>query len=158
VLFPALRVGYLVVPEELWIEFIRRRDELDLFPPIFYQLVLTDFIREGHFARHLRRMRGIYLARRDALLESLAEHVAPRLEIRHADAGLYLTGFLPKGVDDREVVRRAAEHGIAAFALSSCYTGRTKRRSGLVLGFGGADERHTARAVRTLGGIIRALV
>ncbi|HET6764255.1 MAG TPA: PLP-dependent aminotransferase family protein, partial [Longimicrobiaceae bacterium] len=71
VLFPALRVGYLVVPPALYGAFVDAREAVDLFPPTLYQLALADFIREGHFARHLRRMRGIYLGRRQAVLDGL---------------------------------------------------------------------------------------
>jgi len=154
VLFPALRVGYLVVPPVLRESFVRLRASLDLFAPTLYQVVLADFLREGHFARHVRRMRGLYVGRRDALLESLQEHVADALTIGHADAGLHLTAFLPEGVDDLAVVRGAEERGIFATALSKCYAGRSPR-SGLILGFGAADERATDRAVRTLASVIR---
>jgi GntR family transcriptional regulator / MocR family aminotransferase len=157
VLFPSLRVGYVVVPADLSNAFAQAREALDIFSPVLYQLALTDFLQEGHFARHLRRMRAVYLSRRNALVESLRERVGAPLELYNADAGLHLSAFLPKVVDDREVVRRAAQRGIAATALSTCYVGRASR-SGLVLGFGGADERQIAQAARTLGGVIRDLV
>jgi GntR family transcriptional regulator/MocR family aminotransferase len=156
VLFPALRVGYVVVPAELSGEFVRLREALDIFSPVFYQLVLTEFLQEGHFARHLRRMRAVYHARRNALVEALRERIGPPLELYNADAGLHLSAFLPDGVDDLAVVRLAAERGVAATALSTCYAAASPR-SGLVLGFGGANERQIARAARTLGGVIREL-
>jgi GntR family transcriptional regulator/MocR family aminotransferase len=156
VLFPSLRVGYVVVPTHLASAFARLREALDIFSPALYQLVLTDFLQEGHFARHLRRMRAAYLSRRNALVESLRERVGAPLDLYNADAGLHLSAFLPKAIDDREVVRRAAQRGIAATALSTCYAEKASR-SGLVLGFGGADERQIARAARTLGGVIREL-
>ena len=103
VLFPALRLGYVVVPHELIPRFIRMREALDLFSPLLYQLVLTDFLREGHFARHLRRMRAIYLARRNALIAAIREHAGDVLTIENTDAGLHLVTFIPEGVDDLEV-------------------------------------------------------
>jgi len=154
VLFPALRVGYLVVPPTVWSEFIEAREALDLFSPTLYQLALADFLREGHFARHLRRMRSRYLSRRSALLAGLARHCDGRLTVHNADAGLHVATLLPPGVDDVAVVRRMTERGLTATALSSCYAG-APRRGGLLLGFGGWSERRIADATAVLGEILR---
>jgi GntR family transcriptional regulator / MocR family aminotransferase len=157
VLFPALRVGYVAVPQTLLSKFVRLREALDIFSPTLYQLVLTDFLQEGHFARHLRRMRSLYLSRRNALVESLQAHLGKVLIPYNTDAGLHLTAFLPSRADDLEIVRRAAQRGISASALSDCYaSGRPK--SGLILGFGGADETRIDAAVRTLSKLIRDLI
>ncbi len=156
VLFPALRVGYLVVPPSLRQRFVEAREAFDLFPPTLYQLVLAEFLREGHFARHLRRMRGVYLARRDALLAGLARHCGNRLTVHNADAGLHVAVLLPAGLDDVEVVRRMAGRGLTATALSTCYAGPA-RRSGLLLGFGGSTERRLLEATRVLGEVLRGL-
>lgn len=155
VLFPALRVGYLVVPPGLWDAFVAAREALDIFSPTLYQLVLADFLAQGHFARHLRRMRGIYVRRRQALLDGVARHCDGLLAVHNADAGLHVATLLPDGVDDVEVVGRMAARGLAGTALSTCYTGEA-RRSGLLLGFGGSDERTLADATRVLGEILRA--
>jgi GntR family transcriptional regulator / MocR family aminotransferase len=154
VLFPALRVGYLVVPPALRETFLAARDALDVFSATLYQLALADFLAEGHFARHLRRMRGIYLARRDALLAGLARHCASVLSVHNADAGLHVATLLPPGTDDVEVVSRLAAHQLTATALSTCYRGPA-RRPGLLLGFGGFDEATLMAATRTLGEILR---
>jgi GntR family transcriptional regulator / MocR family aminotransferase len=157
VLFPSLRIGYIAVPPTLWGPFVRLREALDLFSPMLPQAVLADFLREGHFARHLHRMRKLYLGRRNSLVERLRTRLGDLLTIHNADAGLHLSAFLPPGVDDREVLRRAAARGVTATALSTCYAGR-RSRSGLILGFGGSDERRLGEAVETLGGVIRELV
>jgi GntR family transcriptional regulator/MocR family aminotransferase len=157
VLFPALRVGYLVVPSSLVESFVEIRESLDLFPPILNQLILTDFLREGHFARHLRRMKAIYRSRRDALIRAIEQHAADVLAVGHADAGLHLVASLPEGVHDTEVVRRAARHGLFPQALSACYvTGAA--RSGLILGFGGSNERQLTTGVIELSKVIRDLM
>ena len=153
VLFPALRVGYLVVPATLRQRFVDARETFDLFSPTLYQLVLADFLREGHFARHLRRMRGVYRARRDALLSGLARHCADRLSVTNADAGLHLAALLEDGLDDRDVVRRMAARELTATPLSSCYAGGSGR-SGLLLGFGGSTERRLLEATRVLGQVL----
>ena len=154
VLFPAVRVGYLVVPPALWQRFVDAREALDLFPPTLYQKALAEFLREGHFARHLRRMRGVYRDRRDALLTGLARHCADRLTVLNAEAGLHVAAVLRGRADDREVVRRMAPRGLTATALSSCYAG-TDPRSGLLLGFGGSTERRLREATRVLGEVLR---
>ncbi len=149
VLFPALRIGYVVAPPSLVDGFIAQRLSLDLFSPTLYQLALTDFLCKGHFARHIRRMRAVYLKRRDALVEEIRQRLDGTLTIVNADAGMHLTAWLPAHIDDREVVRRAATRGISAIALSSCYAGKASK-SGLVLGFGGAAEEVLVQTVETL--------
>jgi GntR family transcriptional regulator/MocR family aminotransferase len=156
VLFPSLRIGYLVVPRPLVRTFVEHRESLDIFSSTLYQVALSDFIAEGHFARHLRRMRTVYLNRRDALVAGIEKRLRSQLSIVNADAGMHLTAWLPPRYDDREVVRRAAQHGISATALSSCYVG-TAAKPGLVLGFGGADEGQIARGVETLARVIRGV-
>jgi GntR family transcriptional regulator/MocR family aminotransferase len=153
VLFPAVRVGYLVVPPSLWQRFVDAREAFDLFSPTLYQLALAEFLREGHFARHLRRMRGVYMARRDALLTGLARHCRDRLTVHNTDAGLHVAVLLSGGLDDRDVVRRMAGRGLTATALSSCYAGPA-RRSGLLLGFGGSTERRLLEATRVLAEVL----
>jgi GntR family transcriptional regulator / MocR family aminotransferase len=153
VLFPAIRVGYLVVPPSLRQRFLEAREAFDLFSPTLYQLALAEFLHEGHFARHLRRMRGVYLARRDALLTGLARHCGHRLTVLNADAGLHAAALLSGGVDDADVVRRMAARGLTATALSTCYAG-AGRRSGLLLGFGGSTERRLLEATRVLGEVL----
>ena len=157
VLFPALRVGYIVVPSALRQRFVDARETFDLFSPTLYQLALADFLSEGHFARHLRRMRGVYRARRDALLTGLARHCAGRLTVINADAGLHLAVLLEGGLDDRDVVRRMAARGLTATPLSSCYAaGGGGGPNGLLLGFGGSTERRLLEATRVLGQILEA--
>jgi len=155
VLFPALRVGFLVVPSGLRQRFLEAREAFDLFSPTLYQAVLAEFLREGHFVRHLRRMRGVYLERRDALMAGLTRHCGDRLSLLNADAGLHLAVLLPPGLDDREVVRRMGGRGLTATALSACYVGGD-RSSGLLLGFGGTPARRLLDATRILGEILQA--
>jgi len=154
VLFPALRVGYLVVPPRCRDAFLRSREAHDIFSPTLYQLALTDFLREGRFARHLRRMRDVYLGRRDALLRALETHCRGLLTVHNADAGLHVTAWLPDGMSDLDVVRRMEARGLTATALSTRYGGPAPR-SGLMLGFGGSDEHTLDRAARTLGEVLR---
>lgn len=153
-IFPALRVGYIVVPQSLMKAFVDYRESLDLFSPTLYQAVLADFITQGYFGRHVRRMRSIYMSRRDALVDGIHRRLSDVLDIVNSDAGLHLTALLPLGMDDRDVARRAAERGISTMPLSAYYAGRAER-GGLVLGFGGSDETQIGRAVERLAQVIR---
>jgi GntR family transcriptional regulator/MocR family aminotransferase len=154
VLFPSLRIGYVVVPRALIGSFVRLRESIDIFSPTLYQVALADFMEEGHFARHLRRMRIVYLNRRDAMVEGIRKRRDGVLTIHNADAGLHLVAWLPKGISDVTVVRHAATRGISATALSTCYAG-AKSRSGLILGFGGGTQGQIARGLRTLESVIK---
>jgi GntR family transcriptional regulator/MocR family aminotransferase len=115
------------------------------------------FIRDGHFARHVRRMRRVYQSRRDALLAGLARHCTPHLTVHNADAGLHVAAMLAPGLDDRAVVLRIRDRALTATALSSSYAERAKR-SGLLLGFGGSTERRITDATRMLGEVLRTAV
>jgi GntR family transcriptional regulator / MocR family aminotransferase len=152
VLFPAMRIGYLVAPPSLVDKFIAQRLTLDLFPQTLDQLVLTDFLCEGHFSRHLRRMRAIYQSRRDTLVSEIGKHLGHLLTIVNAEAGMHLTARLPKRFDDVEIVRLARARGISAIALSTCYMANNGD-PGLVLGFGGVPESDIVRGVQTLAGV-----
>jgi GntR family transcriptional regulator/MocR family aminotransferase len=149
VMFPALRLGYVVVPKDLVAAFSAVRDAADTFSSTLYQVVMTDFIREGHFARHIRKMRTLYMERRTALLEAIRTHMGDRLEVIGAEAGMQLVALLPPGVDDVAVSRKAAQRGVSARPLSMCYL-NPPIRGGLILGYGGADVREIHEGIRKL--------
>lgn len=154
VLFPALRVGYLVIPKDLVPGFRVARDSIDLFPATLFQKALTDFIRQGHFARHIRRMRMLYMERRAMLIQAMQSRLGAGIEIVSAEAGMHLVCLLPPGFDDRDVSRRAAEAGVSVIPLSTCYLGRASR-PGLVLGYGGVDRMEIEAGVAKLGKILK---
>jgi len=153
VLFPAIRLGYVVVPEDLVPAFSAYRDAADIFPSTLYQAVVTDFIRDGHFARHIRRMKMLYMERRGCLVRALNAELAGALEVIGSEAGMHLAALLPRGVDDSAIASDAAERGISAMPLSSCYLHRAKRK-GLILGYGAANERQIKRAVSALKAVM----
>ncbi|MGA3211952.1 MAG: PLP-dependent aminotransferase family protein, partial [Terriglobales bacterium] len=138
VMFPALRLGYVVVPKDLVPAFSAARDAADVFSSTLYQAVMTDFIREGHFARHIRRMRMLYSERRGALVRAIQTQMGEMLEVIGAEAGMHLVALLPPGINDVEVARKAAQKGICAMPLSVCYA-KPSKRGGLILGYGGTD-------------------
>jgi GntR family transcriptional regulator / MocR family aminotransferase len=149
VLFPALRLGYVVVPKDLAPAFAAAREAADIFSSTLYQAVLTDFIREGHFARHIRRMRMLYMKRRKTLVDSIRIQMGDMIEVIGAEAGMHLVALLPTGVDDEAVSSQAALRGISAIPLSVCYA-KPKTRGGLILGYGGTNEHQIRDGVRKL--------
>jgi len=149
VLFPALRLGYMVVPGDLAPAFSAARDAADIFSSTLYQAVLTDFIREGHFARHIRRMRMLYMERRKALVNAIRTHMGNEIEVIGAEAGMHLVASLPLGIDDVLVSKIAAQNGISAMPLSSCYL-KSPERAGLILGYGGVNARQIHDGIRKL--------
>jgi GntR family transcriptional regulator/MocR family aminotransferase len=149
VLFPALRVGYLVIPPDLVGPFSAVRAAMDISPPALYPAVLADFIAEGHFARHLRRMRALYAERRIVLAEALRRDLRPLLEVVGAQAGFHLTAILAQSSQDWPIAERAARDGLWAMPLSTCYLGPPEHQ-GLVLGYGGVSAAQIPGAVRRL--------
>jgi GntR family transcriptional regulator/MocR family aminotransferase len=155
VLFPALRLGYVVLPTDLVPAFSASRDAADIFPSTLYQTVLTDFIQEGHFARHLRRMRMLYMERRSVLVRAIKAQMGQTLEVIGADAGIHLVALLPRGVDDVAIARKAARRGIPAMPLSSCYV-TPHARKGLILGYGGTNAQQINEAMRELKKVVQS--
>jgi len=152
-LFPSLRLGYVVVPPDLIPSFVAVRHAMDICPPHFFQAVLTDFMREGHYARHIRRMRQLYAERRAALVAALAKEFGGSLEVAGAEAGMYLAAFLPKGFRDQELAVQAARQRLWLLPLSPAYLGDSPRH-GFVLGFGSTSAQQIPQAVRNLKAIL----
>jgi GntR family transcriptional regulator/MocR family aminotransferase len=149
VLFPSLRLGYIVIPEDLVGHFTAVRSAMDIFPPYLYQETINDFMREGHFARHIRKMRLLYGERRTALVKSIRDQLGPELEIHGSQAGMHLAVTLPKGLSDQEIATSAAAKGLWLWPLSPSYLGKHARQ-GLILGFGNTPVEEMPRAVSQL--------
>lgn len=157
VLFPALRLGYLVVPPNLVETFVRFRRFMAAQPPILEQMIVTDFITEGHFLRHIRKMRELYQNRRNLLVAAVKNELGAEenelLEVKPSQAGLHLVGWLPAGIDDLLVAQLAAEQGLEVVPLSSLSLEPPPRR-GLMLGYGSVKETEITEAVQKLIKII----
>ena len=147
--FPALRMGYVVIPEDLVDRFVAVRHAMDVGPPSFYQAVLTDFMNEGHYARHIRRMRILYGERRAALVQALQNEFGSKLEILGAEAGMHLAVILPRGFRDFELASHAARQNLWLWPLSTSYLSKNSRH-GLILGFGSTSAKEMPRAVSRL--------
>jgi GntR family transcriptional regulator / MocR family aminotransferase len=149
VLFPSLRAGYIVIPSDLVDHFVAVRHAMDVSSPHQYQAVLADFINEGHFSRHIRRMRQAYGERRTVLVDSIQKELGSILKVHGAEAGLHLTATLPKGYRDRAISTRAARQNLWLWPLSSSYLGAAACQ-GFILGFGGTTVAEIPNGVRRL--------
>jgi GntR family transcriptional regulator/MocR family aminotransferase len=148
VLFPSLRLGYLVVPEDLLPRFLAAKSVAGR-SPLLEQAVLADFMAAGHFARHLRRMRQVYAERLGTLLDEAARHLAGLLEICDVEAGLQTAGWLEDGLSADEATAAAAARGVEVTPLSR-YNRTCGCREGLQLGFAALDCDEIRRGVREL--------
>jgi GntR family transcriptional regulator / MocR family aminotransferase len=153
-LFPSLRLGYLVLPPALVGRFLAVRQANDLSPSHLYQVALADFIRAGHFTRHIRKTRQLYMERRNALAQALREEFGQEIEILGAEAGMHLVITIPPGLSDQKIALNAAKEGLWLWPLSSAYVGRSVRQ-GFILGFGGTKAEDMARHVRRLRKVMR---
>ncbi|HRF47081.1 MAG TPA: PLP-dependent aminotransferase family protein [Anaerolineales bacterium] len=145
-LFPSLRLGYLILPHGLLDTFLAAKAYTEVHAPALEQGALADFIADGHFGRHIRRMRALYGERREALLSAL---VGLPVEPFVADTGMHGIGWLQRGADDVAVTRAAAEHGVDVTPLSRFSLARNPR-PGLLLGYACVDPARIKAGARRL--------
>jgi GntR family transcriptional regulator/MocR family aminotransferase len=149
VLFPALRLGYIVIPFDLLHHFEAALSLTVRHAPLLEQLVLNDFIIEGHFGRHLRRMREVYAERLSVLLEEAHLKLAGLLEISNVEAGLQTAGRLREGINAESVAAAAAKQNVDVTPLNRYSQGKAVPE-GLQLGFAPFDVQQIRRGVRDL--------
>jgi GntR family transcriptional regulator/MocR family aminotransferase len=149
VLFPSLRLGYLVIPLDLVDYFAAAKSITSRHAQLVDQAVLCDFITAGHFGRHLRRMRGVYAERLAVLLRSARGRLAGLLEISSVEAGLQTVGWLGVGISGESAARAAAARKVEVIPLSWYQRGRGGGE-GLQLGFSAVDPPEIERGVQQL--------
>lgn len=155
-MFPALRLGFLILPTTLAAQARDALDELLRGGHRFEQLALADFIRSGQFARHLGRMRRLYRERQTALREALATHFDPAYAVIGERCGLHLTVRLDPAFPDKAIVAAAQREGIGPRALSSFALDPQPADNGLVIGYGDTDASRIPGLVRRLAAIVAA--
>ena len=157
VLFPSLRIGYLVAAPSLARVFARAKWLADRQSPAVEQRVLADFINEGHLERHLRRMRTLYGARRQTLVRAFETFFGDRVKILGGNAGMHLMIRLLSGLDDDEIERRARASGVGLVSARPYYLGgeRPNNMGEFVLGYAGLSERRIREGVRRLAKILK---
>ncbi len=156
VMFSSLRIGYVVAPTDLVPAFVAARVLTDRQSPGLAQAVLADFMNEGHFARHVRRMRMLYADRLAALLRAVREHAADVLSVDEGEGGMSRVAWLPAGVDDVEAGAEVARAGIQCLPLSE-YAMSPREPGGLILGFTGIDEAEIASGIQRVAACVRAV-
>ena len=149
VLFPTLRLGYLVLPPPLVTPFVRAKDLVDRGAPTLTQAAVADFLAEGHFERHLRHLRRLYGERRAVLVAALEERLGGRIKVSTVAAGLHVMLFLEPHVDEARLVVAAAERGVRVNPGAPYHLERPAPPS-LLLGFSGLDADAIAEGVRRL--------
>jgi GntR family transcriptional regulator/MocR family aminotransferase len=152
-LSPALRLGFLVVPPELARRFGDIAACLAPAPAAPVQRAVAEFLREGHYLRHLRRMKRLYAARREALLRCLGELASESMSVQ-ATAGLAVVTLLPESASDVDIALRALPFGLAPIPLSRWYM-QSPPQQGLLLGVTNLDERRLAADCRRLAELAR---
>jgi GntR family transcriptional regulator/MocR family aminotransferase len=162
VLFPPLRVGYVVLPPGLVEPFVRLKWLADRQTPTLEQLALTDFLEEGHFERHLRRMRRLVAGRRAALRAAVEEHMGEWIEMSPPTAGMHLMLRLKlarSGASARDVERRvesaALSRGVGVYPVGPCWA-RSAGSAALLLGYAALPEERIEKGIRLLAGIVPA--
>jgi GntR family transcriptional regulator/MocR family aminotransferase len=148
-IFPSLKLGCLVVPPDLVDVFTAARTLNGAHSPLIDQAILAEFISEGHFARHVRRMRTLYEERQKILIEEVTRNLKGLLEMKADDAGMHLVGWLPDNFDDREVAQKAAEAGIRLSPISD-HSINGYPRKGLVFGYAAFDEEQIRSGIAIL--------
>jgi GntR family transcriptional regulator / MocR family aminotransferase len=154
-LAPALRLGWVVCPAALAQAITEEKWSDDHGSPMLDQLVLARLIESGRFDKHLRRMRAVYAARRQVLLDALARH-APEVELRGLAAGFHAVARLPDGVDEQTVVSAAAGRSIKLHPMSSYRADGATQPPELVLGFGNLSDGEIERGIATIGDLLSA--
>jgi GntR family transcriptional regulator/MocR family aminotransferase len=154
VLFPAMRLGFLVVPEPIRDTIISALSVTGQFAPLLTQAALADFVNEGHFTRHLRRMRRLYAERRQYFLDAAERHLSEWLRFHGSESGIQVVGIFRTDCDDVAVARAALDQGINVSPLSIQYRhGRAQR--GLAMGFAAVDAYATEKAMIKLRGVLQ---
>lgn len=152
VLFASLRIGYLILPPALVDAFLKVRRLIDIHSALLEQAVLADFMLEGHFTRHLRRMRTLYAERRSTFLEAARDL---SLEIDSPEAGIHCVGWLPDGKDDRILAKKAIDYDLHLTPISN-FSIESLGRKGFLLGYGGYTAQDIQDGIRRLKALLRS--
>jgi GntR family transcriptional regulator/MocR family aminotransferase len=156
VLFPGLRLGYLVLPSSVIHRFADIAAAFFPTPSIMIQKTVEGFISEGHFARHLSRMRNLYVERRNALITALESEMSHYLQIRKQDGGMHFVAWLRGPLKDTNVVEHLYRNGIGPSALSRCSL-RAHAHNGLMIGYTNVPKEHAASSARRLLSVIQRM-
>jgi GntR family transcriptional regulator / MocR family aminotransferase len=154
-LFNALRLGFMVLPERLVEAFASARSFVDRHPPTLDQAILAEFITEGHFGHHVRRMRQIYAERIEVLKSAADKHLNGVLDVVHTGAGIRTLGWLKTWKSDHDAAQQARKFGLEVEPLSM-FTTKYEQPPALMLGFAGCNPAELRRGVSILATALRS--
>ena len=152
-LAPSMRIGYMVVPLGLLDRFDEKLGFYACTVPVFEQLILAEFIRRGHFERHISRMRKRYLSRRDFFIKALeTSRLSEILEVKSTNAGMHLLLRSRCGLSERELLDRAAAEDVRVYGLSEYYSfgGVYDGPGGVIAGYSGMSTQQLAQGIAAL--------
>ncbi len=155
VLFPSMRLGYIVSPPSLVESFVRAKHVCDRQTPVLLQMALADFMARGHFDRHLLRARRLCGQRRAALLAAVERYLGGRVVVEGANAGIHVMLWV-KGRSARHVrgmIERAAERGVGIYPIEPYFV-HPPKRAGFLLGYASMDERRIQEGIRRFGEVL----
>ncbi len=155
VLFPSLRLGYLVVPPILLKNFLVARHFIDIHLPLLEQIALTEFMTEGYFIQHLKKMRLLYMERRNTLIEELNQNVGAMLEVTIPQAGMHLVAWLAQELNAQTLFRKIEKSGLRISPVSR-FSLQTRQRDGLLFGFACSSSEEIRAGVHRLALALRS--
>lgn len=153
VLFPALRLSYVVLPPAMVTPFVQAKGLVDRGAPTLTQAAVADFITEGHFERHLRHLRQAYGQRRQVLVEALDHYMGDKVHFSRTPAGLHVMLYLAAGMVETAVVAQAAEKGVGVYP-GAPYHLHHPAPPAILLGFSGLTAEEITEGVRRLAEVI----
>ena len=148
-LFPSLRKGFVVVPAWARDAFVAVKHVADSHCDTITQSVLAAFIRDGHLARHVRRMRPVYAARREALLAGIADELSPWLQPIPSEAGLHLAARIRDPAQAERIIAKVRQHVPGAQSIAE-YAASPPEQPAVVFGYGVIDEEAIGPALKQL--------
>jgi GntR family transcriptional regulator/MocR family aminotransferase len=155
-LAPALRLGWIVCPPHLIEAVATEKEVADRGSPVLEQLALARLIQSGRYDRHLRRMRAVYAARRQALVQALTGY-APRVRLGGLAAGFHAVARLPEPATERQVVSAARDRGVGVYGMSRYRAGGACEPAELVIGFGNVTENAVARGIESIADLLNGV-
>ena len=147
-LAPSLRIAYLVLPQKLAARYVRDLMFYACTVSEFEQMTLRSFLKDGHYERHLNRIRNVHKNRRDSLLNGLA--ALSHVDIAGREAGLHLLITARNGLTEQELIEKAGENGVKVYGLSSYYFAAPAETHTVIAGYGGYDVEELKQAARLL--------
>lgn len=157
ILFPGLRLGYLVLPSiDLVDLFAAERALIDRQSPILEQIILAEFLEEGHFTRHIRKMRILYKERQDFLINEISKELGDMITIQPSPSGMHVLAWLPEYLDDKKVSQYLIGNNLITYPLSN-FVLKYKRKPALILGYTAFNNEEIKQGVNIFKDSLKSL-